>query len=123
MPLPMPLLAPVTMTECPSIEFSMRPSLPCERGFSPAMERAVMREIWALRDQPCHVYMQNGRKLAAALANAWSVAPGLLIIIAPLVRYIGRPKPCWIGIQAIAVNPIKRAIFQLDLDSPAPAVI
>jgi len=50
-------------------------------------------------------------------------APGLLIIIAPLVRYIGRPKPCWIGIQAIAVNPIKRAIFQLDLDSPAPAVI
>ena len=67
--------------------------------------------------------MQNGRKLAAALANAWSVAPGLLIIIAPLVRYIGRPKPCWIGIQAIAVNPIKRAIFQLDLDSPAPAVI
>jgi hypothetical protein len=75
MPLPMPLLAPVTMTECPSIEFSMRPSLPCERGFSPAMERAVMREIWALRDQPCRVYMQNGRKLAAALANAWSVAP------------------------------------------------
>ena len=41
-----------------------------------------MREIWALRDQPCRVYMQNGRKLAAALANAWSVAPGLLIIIA-----------------------------------------
>ena len=75
------------------------------------------------RDQPCRVYMQNGRKLAAALANAWSVAPGLLIIIAPLVRYIGRPKPCWIGIQAIAVNPIKRAIFQLDLDSPARAVI
>jgi hypothetical protein len=69
------------------------------------------------------VYMQNGRTLAAALANAWSVAPGLLIIIAQLVRYIGRPKPCWTGIEAIAVNPIKRAIFQLDLDSPAPAVI